>query len=147
MENQQFATATHILTSLALHNECEKAQASGKWMTSPVLADSIGTNPIVVRRIVQRLSAAGILEVQRGKAGGVRLKKSPKDISLRDVYMAVEGKPAFACSKRESASNCSIGKCLGPIVSKIQSQVTDHLLKYLKGRKLSEIVDEVRETR
>ena len=45
---------------------------SDQKMTSDFMAASIGTNPVIIRKILQQLKAAGLIEVARG-TGGVKL--------------------------------------------------------------------------
>lgn len=45
-----------------------------------------------VRRIVARLSAAGLLETTRGMGGGIRLARAASEISMLDVVQAMEGR-------------------------------------------------------
>ena len=56
--------------------------------TSIRLAASIGTNPVVVRRIAGLLSRAGLITVQRGP-GGASLTRPAAEISLADVWRAI----------------------------------------------------------
>ncbi len=51
--------------------------------------------PAFVRRIVSRLSAAGILRTSRGVGGGISLARPAAEISLGDVVQAVEGPVAL----------------------------------------------------
>jgi Rrf2 family protein len=48
-----------------------------------------------VRRIVARLSAAGLLETTRGTGGGIRLARPAAEISMLDVVQAMEGPVAL----------------------------------------------------
>ena len=65
---------------------------SDQKMTSDFMAASIGTNPVIVRKILQQLKAAGLIEVARG-TGGVRITKPLDQISFLDIYRAVECAP------------------------------------------------------
>lgn len=76
--------AAHILCMLALA-EREEMQS----LTSEQFAWSIGTNPVVVRRVIGLLQRAGLVEARRGVGGGARLARSPERITLRDVHEAV----------------------------------------------------------
>jgi Rrf2 family protein len=44
-----------------------------------------------IRRMVARLVTAGLLTTTRGKNGGIQLGRSPAEITLADVVMAMEG--------------------------------------------------------
>jgi DNA-binding IscR family transcriptional regulator len=58
-------------------------------VTSDFLAGSIGTNPVIIRRILMQLQGAGLIKVLRG-TGGIELTRELKDISFYDVYQAIE---------------------------------------------------------
>lgn len=58
-------------------------------ITSEFLASSVNANPVVIRRILQQLKAAGLVEVRRGSGGAVIAKK-PEEITLLDIFNAVE---------------------------------------------------------
>ncbi|RFP66749.1 transcriptional regulator [Hymenobacter lapidiphilus] len=80
--NTRFAVATHILAYLA--------HSPGQPVSSDVLAGSAGTHPVVVRRLLGTLGAAGLVRSQRGTGGGTLLARPPADISLLDVYRAMQ---------------------------------------------------------
>ena len=61
-------------------------------MTSDFMAGSIGTNPVIIRKLLQKLKAAGLIEVARG-TGGVVIKRPLDEITFLDVYRAVECTP------------------------------------------------------
>lgn len=61
-------------------------------MTSDFLAASIGTNPVIIRKLLGQLKAAGLVEVARG-TGGVTITKPLNKITFLDVYKAVECAP------------------------------------------------------
>lgn len=65
---------------------------SDQKMTSDFMAASIGTNPVIVRKILQQLKAAGLIEVARG-TGGVTITRPLEKITFLDVYKAVECAP------------------------------------------------------
>ena len=85
MINSRFAVAIHILALLDASKEMHT--------TSEFLAQSIGTNPVVVRRIAKLLEHAGLIEIHAG-VGGSELRKPLAQICLLEVYRAVEGTAA-----------------------------------------------------
>ncbi|MBP1989637.1 Rrf2 family transcriptional regulator [Paenibacillus eucommiae] len=75
----RFSMAVHILSLIAVNpNE----------MTGDFIAGSVNTNPVVVRRIMGMLKKAGLVEVRPG-VGGALLLKTPEEITLLDIYRAV----------------------------------------------------------
>lgn len=63
--------------------------------TSDVLATRIRTSAVVVRRAIRPLVEAGFVIAQKGPGGGCILAKPAGEISLGDVYMAIESPPLF----------------------------------------------------
>lgn len=76
-----FTTAIHVCVYLE--------RSGGRLVNSNELAASIGTNPVVVRRIVARLKEFGIIKVKVGLGGGYLLGRIASNISLWDIYLAV----------------------------------------------------------
>lgn len=65
-----------------------------KQPTSQQISAMLGTNPVVVRRMMSGLRNQGIVTAERGRTGGWQLTKELREISLLDVYKALE-KPAL----------------------------------------------------
>lgn len=80
--SSRFTIAIHIFACIDYFGEDYK-------LTSDFLAGSVNVNLVVIRRLLQQLKAAGLINVARG-SGGTTLAKPLKDISLLDVYQAVE---------------------------------------------------------
>ena len=80
--SSRFTIAVHVLICIEIFKKDMKT-------TSDFLASSVNVNPVVIRRILQQLKKAGIVEVKRG-SGGADLARDPADITLLDVYTAVE---------------------------------------------------------
>lgn len=78
--SSRFSIAVHTLSLIAvMPNEC----------TGDVIAQSVNTNPVIIRRIMSKLKQAGLIDVRPG-VGGASLLKDPADITLLDVYRALE---------------------------------------------------------
>jgi DNA-binding IscR family transcriptional regulator len=76
----RFSIAVHVLALISV--------SSGDC-TGDFIAGSVNTNPVIVRRILGMLKKAGLVDVRPG-VGGATLLKAPEEISLLDVYRAVE---------------------------------------------------------
>ena len=59
---------------------------SDQKMTSDFMAASIGTNPVIVRKILQQLKAAGLIEVARGTGGVTILRMRDYIITISEVF-------------------------------------------------------------
>ena len=80
--SSRFTIAVHVLICIETFKDEYK-------VTSEFLASSVNVNPVVIRRILQQLKKAEIVEVKRG-SGGAEIARDLKDITLLDVYNAVE---------------------------------------------------------
>jgi Rrf2 family protein len=98
--NTQFSIAVHIMAGLACG--CDREMTSGR------LAQSVNTSPSFVRRVLAKLSKAGLVETATGKAGACWLAKEAKDISLLDIYEAVDAPKAFAIHQYSEQKNCTV---------------------------------------
>ena len=58
-------------------------------VTSTLLSQSTGVNPVVIRNILSALKKAGIITVARG-TGGAQLCREPSEITLYHIYSALE---------------------------------------------------------
>lgn len=58
-------------------------------VTSNLLAESTGSNPVVIRNTLSALKKAGIITVPRG-TGGAELCIDPSQITLYQIYSALE---------------------------------------------------------
>ena len=81
--NTQFALAVHMLTLLG--------GSPDEILSSEVLASSAGSNPVHVRRVLAHLRGAGLVASRPGVGGGWQLVGDPSNITLADVWRAVQG--------------------------------------------------------
>lgn len=81
--SSRFTVAIHILICVDLYGDDAPA-------TSESLSDSIGVHPVVIRRILGQLRRAGLITVARGREGGAHIARSPEEITLADIFRAVE---------------------------------------------------------
>lgn len=79
--SSRFSVAVHILSLLSIESS---AHCTSEW-----IAGSVNTNPVIIRRVLGQLKKAGLAHVRSG-AGGASLVKELKDITLLDVYRAVD---------------------------------------------------------
>mgnify|MGYP002510358279 CR=1 FL=1 len=80
--SSRFTLAVHIFACIDVFKDDYK-------VTSDFLAGSTNVNPVIVRKILGQLKAAGLVEVARG-SGGASIPKPLNEISFLDIYNAVE---------------------------------------------------------
>ncbi|MEZ2221114.1 Rrf2 family transcriptional regulator [Rhizobium sp. RCC_161_2] len=97
----------------AIHSVAVLAGLSeGGVLSAAAIAEFHGVSVSYLLKHLQALSGAGILDTVPGPKGGYRLARLPKDISLLDIVLAVEGPaPAFRCAEiRQRGPNPLPGK-------------------------------------
>lgn len=112
-------------------------------LNSESLARSLGTNPAFVRKIMSKLARAGLVETRRGQAGGVKLLKHPKDISLKEIYLAANDRNSSPPIKKTGLS-CPVSCSAQAILLKLSSQLEAAHLLILARIKLSSLTKDVK---
>jgi DNA-binding IscR family transcriptional regulator len=112
-DSQRFPVAAHALAYLAHKGAYEPAQA----LPSAVLAASVPTNPVVIRRVTALLAKAGLISTRPGASGGSWLLRRPDDIRLDEVLKAVNG-CAHLGSPPLGAKGCPVGEHIPRQVAK-----------------------------
>ena len=101
--SSRFTIAVHILA-------CIDYFADEHTITSDFLAGSVGVNPVIIRQVILQLKAAGLVDVVRGKIG-ITLSRELEDITLYDVYEAVESVKGKLFRFHENPNpKCPVGK-------------------------------------
>lgn len=118
--SSKFTLAIHILIYINTFSESEK-------ITSNFLAKSTNTNPVIIRNILLQLKLAKIITISQG-VSGIEIIKSLQDISLLDIYNAVEttkNNQIFNFHKNPN-QNCLVGKNI--------HNVLDEKLNYIQNK-------------
>src|SRR6266403_4673501 len=100
VRNVQFTVAAHIMAALGFFR--------GKEIPSATLAESVNADPTFVRKSLSKLSKAGLIITTRGKNGASTSTRSPKQITLLDIYRASAAPPAFAIHSYPANKRCPI---------------------------------------
>lgn len=99
----RFTVAVHTL--LVIYRFCGQVKT-----TSEFIAASVNVNPVVIRRTLLSLKAAGIVDVKAG-SGGASIIKDLNDITLYDVYRAVDSVDGDLFHFHENPNpTCPVGK-------------------------------------
>jgi Rrf2 family protein len=135
--NSRFSVSIHIMTSLAY--------SGGEGSTSNILAQGIKTNPVVIRRLLSQLHHAGLVTCQPGKSGGCHLARAPEQISLQDVYMAIEQGGPFVIPQKTENKACEVSCQMKGILTDVFEQTQQAIAQRLKRITLADLVKTVRQ--
>lgn len=80
--------------------------------TSEVLARAMGSNPVVVRRILAGLRERGFVRSEKGHGGGWTFARSLEELTLREIYEAIGSPGFFAMGNRAASPSCLVEKAV-----------------------------------
>jgi Rrf2 family protein len=104
--------AANSLLAGAVQALCVIAWRGAEGSNSELLARSLNTNPVVVRRLLKALEHQGLVRLRPGRHGGVELLRAPADITLRDVYRAIEPEGALFALRERRNPRCPVQKAM-----------------------------------
>lgn len=104
-----------------------------KRATSEVISKMLGTNPVVVRRMMAGLRDKGIVASEKGHGGGWELTRGLETITLRDVYEAI-GRPAlFSIGPHADHADCLVEQAVDARMTETLGEAEMLLLKRFEG--------------
>ncbi len=110
LSSSRFVVAIHALSVLA------RSEGKGP-VCSTMVAQSVHTNPVVIRRLMGELEKASLVRSVAGRSGGFELGRGADAITLADVYCAVEDDAIFRMHKIDPDSECPVAAQLGKILN------------------------------
>lgn len=135
--SSRFTIAVHILVCTAMFQEREK-------VTSAFLAGSIGVNPVIVRNVLGQLSAAGLVEIRAG-VGGAHLARPAEEITLLDLFRAVEKDEALFHFHENPNPLCPVGRNIHTVMDSRLTDIQSAMERQMAETTLRQLVDETQE--
>ncbi|RKP52165.1 Rrf2 family transcriptional regulator [Trinickia fusca] len=129
--SSRFAYAIHVLALLSLQE--------GVPLSSDMIAGSVNTNPALIRRLLSMLAQAGLTTAQLGAGGGALLAREPKDITLADVYHAVEEAQLFGLHRDTPNPACLVGRHIQEVLVDIVDDAQRAMVASLAARTLADV--------
>jgi len=96
----------------------------------------VNANPVFVKRILVKLSKAKLAKTTVGKSGGYDLARSPKSISLLDIYSAVNPSQCFRIHTYPKSKGCVVS-------CNIKEVMSDVLVGHSGGRRQGSQADDI----
>ncbi|MBO0344903.1 Rrf2 family transcriptional regulator [Roseibium sp. CAU 1637] len=113
--------------------------------TSEHLAGMLQTNPVVVRRMMQGLKAAGLVQAARGHGGGWTLGRPLVEITLLNVHEALGSTVVFNIGLSEDDPKCLVEQAVKARLSDAMEAAEKELLDRFAGITLAEISQDFEE--
>ena len=135
--SSRFTIALHLLT-------CNEEFKNDYKITSDFLASSINVNPVVIRRILQKLKSAGIITVARGNVGNMEINRDLKDITFYDVYKAVDCVDDEGLFHFHENPNprCPVGRNIHNVLDKRLDAIQQAMENEMKKSTLADVINE-----
>lgn len=134
--NVQFSVASHMLAALALYH--------GGHATSAMLAQSVNADPSFVRRVLSKLSKAGLVNATRGKNGACELARAPDQITLLEIYKASEAPATFAIHMYPVEEMCSISCHIKDVMAEVLQRSQTNFERSLSQQTLADVTASIR---
>ena len=128
----RLANAIHIMVYISIFPD--------QPMTSTDIAQSVKTNPSYIRTIMAHLKAGGLIESTKGKACPV-LARDPEEISLLDIYKAIEGDKPLLHLDTHVNPECNVGVYVQQAISDCYRQVQEAAESEMRQISLQGIID------
>ena len=134
--SSRFTMAIHMFACIDTFSDMK--------MTSDFMAGSIGTNPVIIRKLLGQLKAAGLVEVARGTVG-VTITKPLNEITFLDVYKAVECAPDEELFHFHENPNqeCPVGRNIHHVLDDKLAQVQKAMEDELSKITLEEVKNDI----
>ncbi|HPG74393.1 MAG TPA: Rrf2 family transcriptional regulator [Bacteroidales bacterium] len=119
---------------IGLHSMALTARAK-RPLNATHIAEITGSSKHHIAKVMQRLVKSGLLKSTRGPAGGFVLNKAPEEITLLDIYEAIEGNlNIYSCPLEQH--ECVMGQCL---LERIAGSITQEFVKHMQSTTLAEV--------
>jgi Rrf2 family protein len=134
--NSRFAVAVHVLSLMAWSGE--------EPLKSEQVAESVNTNPVVIRRMLLDLAQAGLVVSQTGSMGGSRLATDPAKTTLLDVYQAVECGGVFSLHRQPPSRDCPVGVNIETVLGDVLQEVDSAVEQVLRNITIDDVVQRLK---
>ena len=133
----RFTIGIHTMLCIGYFSEKTK-------VTSDFIAKSTNANPVVIRRILGQLKKAGLISIKAG-VGGASLMKRSDEITLYDIFKAVDAKEDEMFSFHSNPNcACPIAKNLHAVLNNHLTAIETAMINEMKKTNLTTLLDETK---
>ena len=111
--------------------------------TSEFLAGSVNVNPVIIRNTLGKLKKAGLITVEPG-VGGAALAKSPEEITLLDIFNAVEEDEDLFHFHEHPNPQCPVGRNVHAVLDNRLDAVRASMMDSLRAVTLRDLLEDTR---
>ena len=128
--NGRFQIAVHIFTLLHA--------AGDALLSSDYIAGSVNVNPVLIRKEISHLSKLGLVTSKEGKSGGYSLGKPAGEITMADIYEAVQVDPVLGKARNLPNPKCPVGRQINGHLKKMDKEISRVITDQLRKQTLAQ---------
>jgi DNA-binding IscR family transcriptional regulator len=133
--DSRLSVALHVLLHVS---ELERAA------TSEALGEMLGAHPVVLRRTLGKLRAAGIVAAEKGHGGGWSLARDLRSVSLGDVYEAIGPTSLFGIGPRVPDPSCPLERAVDRTVGDALAEAEAVVMRRLREVAVADLLKQAR---
>lgn len=132
--SHKLSDAVHILSYVEIYHDAD--------LSSSAIALSIESNASLIRRLMASLVRGGLLETRPGSVSP-KLTRPADEITLLDVYNAIEVDHNFLHVDEKTNPNCIVGGNIQSALDKAYNQVQNDAERSMQEITLASIIDDI----
>lgn len=131
----EFTIAVHSLVYL---------NHKASTVKSNEIADNVCTNPARIRKVLAKLTKAGLVKTKEGKNGGYYFSKEAKDVTLDKVLTAINENTVDSLWKSGDINKeCLISSGMSKVIDDIYLEINNISINYLKKISIDDINNKI----
>lgn len=136
--SSRFTIAVHILLCIA--------EFDGQYKTtSNFLAGSVNVNPVIIRKTLGQLKDSGLVTVEAG-VGGASLAKHPAEVTLLDIFHAVEPSEGGLFHFHENPNHeCPVGRNVHRVLDEKLASIQQAMEAQMQTVTLQSLIDDMKQ--
>ncbi len=111
--------------------------ATGEACPSTTIAEGVDAHAVFLRRVLAQLGRATIVEAREGRGGGYRLIRSPDQITLAEIFQAVN----CVDQPDELATNSCLQTKVMTVLDEVGAEAEARVLEVLQHYTLANIIE------
>lgn len=132
--SHRFAVGVHIMALLA---------STEGPVPSSMIAGSVNTNPAMIRRILGMLGKAGLTTATMGSTGGAMLARPAAQISLLEIYRAVDEPGILALHSNAPNPACEVGRGITVVLEGVIAKAENAMEAVIAGITVQDILQDI----
>lgn len=128
--DSRLSLSLHVLLHMAMHDSPVRSEDLG---------ESMGANPVVIRRTMAGLRNAGLVDSVKGHGGGWSVARDLKDISLLDIYRALDEPILIQQHRGTEKPECLVEQTVGRALNETFQAAEDLIIERFTKIRLSEL--------